>query len=51
MSIPLKVKGIKTLKYKSAQFVKIFFFLLEESNKGQKVYASVKCELHPVERL
>ena len=48
MSTPLKVRGIGTSKYKSAQFAEVALFLPGESNKGQKVYASIRCELHLV---
>ena len=51
MFTPLKVRGIKTLKHKSAQFAEVFLFLSGESNKGQKVYTSVRCQLHLVEAL
>ena len=51
MSPPLKVREIGTLKHKSVQFVEVALFLLGESNKGQKVYASIRCKLHPVEGL
>lgn len=51
MSIFLKVREIKTSKYKSAQFTEVSFFLLGESNKRQKVYAFIRCELHLVKRL
>lgn len=51
MSTFLKVKGIGASKHKSAQFTELFFFLLGENNKGQKVYASIKCELYLVNSL
>lgn len=51
MSIPLKIRGIGTSKHKSAQFVEVSLFLPGESNKGQKVYISVRCKLHLVEGL
>ncbi len=51
MSTPLKVREIGTSKHKSAQFTEVSLFLLGESNEGQKVYASIRCELHLVKRL
>lgn len=51
MSISLKVKGIKTLKYKSAQFPKVFLFLSGTNVRGQQVYTSFKYKLHLAERL
>ena len=51
MSISLKVRGIKALNYQSAQFAKLFLFLLEENNKKQKVYAFIRYELHLVDGL
>lgn len=44
----MKVRGIEVSKHKSAQFVELSLFLLEEDNKRQKVYASIKCELYLV---
>ena len=51
MSIPLKIRGIGTSKHESAQFAEVALFLPGESNKGQRVYASIRCELHLVEGL
>ena len=51
MSTSLKVKRIETSKHKSAQFAEVSLFLPGESNKRQKVYASVRCKLHLVKRL
>ena len=51
MSTPFKVRGIGSSKHKSTQFAELCFFLLEEDNKGQKVYASIRYELHLVEGL
>ncbi len=51
MSIPLKVRGIRVSKHESAQFAELSFFLLGENNEGQKVYASIRCELHLVDDL
>lgn len=51
MSTPLKVRGIGASKHESAQFAELSLFLPGENNKGQKVYASFKCELHLVEGL
>ena len=51
MSTSLKVRGIRTSKHESAQFAEISLFLPGESDKGQKFYASIRCELHLVERL
>ena len=51
MSTPLKVRGIGTSKHESAQFAEVSLFLPGESNEGQKVYASIRCELHLVEGL
>lgn len=51
MSIPLKVRGIKASKYESAQFAKLSFFLPGENNKGQNVYASIRCKLYLVNSL
>lgn len=34
MPTSLKIRGIKTLKYKFAQFAEVFLFLSGESNKG-----------------
>lgn len=45
----MKVRRIEASKHKSAQFANLFFSLLEENNRGQKVYASFKYELHLVE--
>lgn len=51
MSICLKVREIRTSKHKSAQFAEVSLFLSVESNKGQKVYASVRCKLPLVKKL
>ena len=51
MSTPLKVRGIGASKHKSAQFAELSLFLPGEDNEGQKVYASIRCELHLVEGL
>lgn len=51
MSTPLNVRGIEASKHKSAQFAKLSLFLPEENNKGQKVYASIKCDLHLIDGL
>ena len=51
MSTPLKVRGIGTSKHESAQFAEVSLFLPGESNEGQRVYASIRCELHLVEGL
>lgn len=51
MSTPLKVREIEASKHKSAQFAKLSLFLPGENNKRQKVYASIKCELHLVDGL
>lgn len=51
MSTPLKVRGIGASKHKSAQFAELPLFLLGENNKRQKVYASIRCELHLVDGL
>lgn len=49
MFTPLKVRGRGILKHTSTQFAEVSFFFLGESNKGQKVYASINCKLHLVE--
>ena len=51
MSTPLKVRGIRASKHKFAQFAELSLFLPGENNKGHKVYASIRCELHLVEGL
>ena len=51
MSIPLKVREIGASRHESAQFTELSLFLLKEVNKRQKVYASIKCELHLVKGL
>ena len=51
MSTPLKVRGRGTSKHKSAQFAEVSLFLQGESNEGQKVYTSIRCELHMVKGL
>ena len=51
MSTLLKVRGIGASKHESTQFAELSFFLPGEDNEGQKVYASIKCKLHLVERL
>lgn len=48
MSTFLKIKGIETLKYKSAQFAKVLLFLPGENLKSQQVYILFKCKLHLV---
>lgn len=45
----MKIRRIGTSKHKSAQFMEISLFLLEESDKRQKVYVSMRCELQLVE--
>lgn len=45
------VRGIKTSKHESAQFVELFFFFSGKNDKGQKVYTSFRCELHLVKSL
>lgn len=51
ISTPLKIREIRTSKHKSAQFAEVSFFFPGKSDKGQKVYASIRCELHLVKRL
>lgn len=51
MSIPLKVREIGASKYESAQFAEVSLFLPGETNKGQKVYASIQCKLYLVKGL
>lgn len=51
MFTPLKIKGIGVSKFESAQFAELSLFLPGENDKGQKVYASIRCELHLVEDL
>lgn len=51
MSTPLKIKGIRASKHKSAQFAELSLFLLKENNKGQKVYTFIKCKLNFVNSL
>ena len=47
----MKVRGIGVSKHESAQFAKFSLFLPGENNEGQKVYASIRCELHLVHGL
>lgn len=49
MSTPFKVRGIGASKHESAQFAGLSLFLPGENDKGQKVYAFFRCELHLVE--
>ena len=51
MSIFLKVRGMGTLKHKSAQVVEVSLFFLGESNKRQKVYSFIRCKLYLVKGL
>ena len=51
MSTPLKVRGIGASKYESTQFAELSLFLPGKDNKGQKVYAFIRCELHLVKGL
>lgn len=47
----MKVREIGTSKQKSAQFAEVALFLLGKSNEEQRVYASIRCELHLGKRL
>ena len=47
----MKVRGIRVSKHKSIQFAEFSLFLPGEDNEGQKVYSSIRCELHLVEGL
>ena len=51
MSTPLRVREIGASKHESAQFAELSLFLPGENEEGQKVYASIRCELHLVEGL
>ena len=51
MATPLKVGEIGASKHESAQFAELSLFLSGENNKGQKVYASIRCKLHLVKSL
>ena len=51
MSTPLNVRGIGTSKYESAQFATISLYFPGEDQAGQRVYTSIKCELHLVDGL
>ena len=51
MSTPLNVRGIGTSKHKSAQFAALSLYFPGEDETGQRVYASIKCELHLVNGL
>lgn len=51
MSTPLKVRGIGSSKYKSAQFAEVSLFLLDENVEGRQVYALFKYKLHLIEGL
>lgn len=46
MFISLKTGEIEAWKYKSAHFAKLFFFLLRENDKEQKVYIAFQCKLY-----
>lgn len=51
MSTPLKIRGIRSSKHKSAQFAEVTLFLLGENVEGQHIYALFKCELYLVKDL
>lgn len=48
MSTPLKVREIEASKHKSTQFATLSFYFLGEDQVKQRVYTSIKCELHLV---
>ena len=49
MSTPLNVRGIGTSNHESAQFAILSLYFPGEVKTGQRVYASIKCELHLVD--
>lgn len=51
MSTTLNVRGIGTLKHKFAQFAALSLYFPGENETGQRVYTSIKCELHLVDGL
>lgn len=51
ISTSLNVRGIRTSKHKSAQFAALFLYFPGKNETGQRVYASIKCELHLVNGL
>lgn len=51
MSTPLKIRGIRSSKYKSAQFEEVFLFLLGENMENRQVYTLFKYKLHLIEGL
>ncbi len=51
MSTHLNVRGIGTSKHESAQFAALSLYFPGEDQAGQRVYASIKCELHLVDSL
>lgn len=51
MSIPLKVKNIGASKYKSRDFALTIIYILDIDKQGYKIYASISCKLHLINRL
>lgn len=49
--MPLNIREIRTLRYKSAQFVTISLYFLGKNQAEQQVYALIKSELHLVDAL
>lgn len=51
MPVPLKIKGIGTLRHKSGEFALITIYVSSVNKNGRKVYMSITYKLHLVNRL
>lgn len=51
ISTLLKIRGIGTSKHKFAEFAALSLYFPGKNNTGQLVYATLKYEIHLVERL
>lgn len=45
MSIPLKVRGIGTLKHQSGDFARMTIYIPSIDEKNREVYIFISCEL------
>lgn len=51
MSTFLRVRGIKSSKHESKEYIPLSLYFSGKDNMGQQVYASLTCEIHLVEGL
>lgn len=51
MSTPLKIRGISASKHELGEFAALFLYFPGRNDAGQRVYASLTCEIHLVKGL